>query len=97
MGTFFFFVKCRVKEEERVRGSPPTALDKWLKKVTTDDTGLTRPPDVVCVSGHKDEVRFKFVCTLPSIDTLNYTQVPRFLQFYPKETYDFFGGIDVYQ
>ncbi len=57
MGTFFFFVKCRVKEEERVRGSPPTVLDKWLKKMTTDDTGLTRPPDVVCVSGHKDEVR----------------------------------------
>jgi hypothetical protein len=23
---------------------PPTALDKWLKKATPDDTGLTRPP-----------------------------------------------------
>ena len=22
----------------------PTALDKWLKKTTSDDTGLTRPP-----------------------------------------------------
>ena len=50
-------MKCRVKEEERVRGIPPTALDKWLKKATPDDTGLTRPPDVTCVSAHKDEDR----------------------------------------
>jgi hypothetical protein len=38
-------MKCRVKEEERVRGMSPTDLDKWLKTTTTDDTGLTRPPD----------------------------------------------------
>ena len=36
---------------------PPTALDKWLKKTTPDDTGLTRPPVVERVSTHKDEVR----------------------------------------
>jgi hypothetical protein len=42
----FFFLKCQVKEEERVRGMPPTVMDKWLKKVTSDDTGLTRPPAV---------------------------------------------------
>ena len=35
----------------------PTALDKWLKKATPDDTGLTRPPVVERVSTHKDEVR----------------------------------------
>ena len=35
----------------------PTTLDKWLKKTTPDDTGLTRPPTVSCVSTHKDEVR----------------------------------------
>ena len=40
----FCYVKCHVKEEERVRGMSPTTLDKWLKKVTPDDTGLTRPP-----------------------------------------------------
>ena len=36
---------------------PPTALDKWLKKATSDDTGLTRPPVAMRVSAHKDEVR----------------------------------------
>ena len=35
----------------------PTALDKWLKKATPDDTGLTRPPVAMHVSAHKDEVR----------------------------------------
>ena len=35
----------------------PTDLDKWLKKATLDDTGLTRPPAAVLVSTHKDEVR----------------------------------------
>ncbi len=34
----------------------PTTLDKWLKKTTPDDTGLTRPPVVMRVSAHKDEV-----------------------------------------
>ena len=59
MGHFgiFCFVKCHVKEEERVRGMSPTALDKWLKKATPDDTGLTRPPAVARVSAHKVEVR----------------------------------------
>jgi hypothetical protein len=37
--------------------SPPTSLDKWLKKTTRDDTGLTRPPVGIHVSVHKDEVR----------------------------------------
>ena len=55
--SIFCFVKCRVKEEERVRGMSPTDLDKWLKKATLDDTGLTRPPAAVLVSTHKDEVR----------------------------------------
>ena len=34
--------------------------------------------------------------TLPMLTllTLMSTQVPQFLQFYLKETYDFFGGID---
>ena len=36
---------------------PPTGLDKWLKKATPDDTGLTRPPVAMRVSAHKDEVR----------------------------------------
>jgi hypothetical protein len=36
---------------------PPTALDKWSKKETPDDTGLTRPPAVERISAHKDEVR----------------------------------------
>jgi hypothetical protein len=40
-----------------LRGIHPTEVDKWLKKATSDDTGLTRPPAVVRVSGHKDEVR----------------------------------------
>jgi hypothetical protein len=35
----------------------PTTLDKWLKKATPDDTGLTRPPAVARVIVHKDEVR----------------------------------------
>ena len=38
----------------------PTALDKWLKKATVDDTGLTRPPVAIRVSAHKDEVRSIF-------------------------------------
>jgi hypothetical protein len=33
--------------------SPPTAPDKWLKKATRDDTGLTRPPVGMRVSAHK--------------------------------------------
>ena len=37
--------------------SVPTVLDKRLKKATPDDTGLTRPPVVIRVSAHKDEVR----------------------------------------
>jgi hypothetical protein len=36
---------------------PPTALDKWLKNATPDDTGLTRPPAAAHFSAHKDEVR----------------------------------------
>jgi hypothetical protein len=32
-------------------------MDKWLKKTTPDDTGLTRPPAEARVSTHKDEVR----------------------------------------
>ena len=36
---------------------PPTPVDKWLKKATRDDTGLTRPPVGMRVSAHKDEVR----------------------------------------
>ncbi len=36
----------------------PTPMDNWLKKATTDDTGLIRPPTVATrVSAHKDEVR----------------------------------------
>ena len=46
-----------MKEKERVRGMPPTALNKWLKKATPDDTGLTRPPAAARVSARKDEVR----------------------------------------
>jgi hypothetical protein len=41
--------------EERVRGMSHIPLDKWLKKATPDDTGLTWPPVVTRV--HKDEVR----------------------------------------
>ena len=58
MGAFFF---CEVSREGRREGkrnvSSPTVLEKWLKKVTPDDTGLTRPPVVMRVSAHKDEVR----------------------------------------
>ncbi len=46
-----------MKEEERVRGLSPTALDKLLKKATPDDTGLTQPAVVTRVSPHKAEVR----------------------------------------
>ena len=31
---------------------------------------------------------------MPTLFTLTCTQVPRFLQLYLKEAYDFFGGID---
>ncbi len=41
----------------------PTEVDKWLKKATSDDTGLTRPPAVVRVSGHKDEVQINDIIT----------------------------------
>ena len=34
-----------------------TIMDKWLKKATPGDKGLTRPPTSVCVSAHKNEVR----------------------------------------
>jgi hypothetical protein len=34
-----------------------TGMGKWLKKVTTDDMGLTRPPPSVHVSAYKNEVR----------------------------------------
>jgi hypothetical protein len=34
-----------------------TMMDKWLKKVTPGDKGLTRPPDSSRVSTHKNEVR----------------------------------------
>ena len=36
---------------------PFLQVDKWLKKATPDDTGLTRPPVAMRVSAHKDEVR----------------------------------------
>ncbi len=49
---FFFYEVSR-----EGRGIHPTSLDKWLKKATPDDTGLTRPPTVSRVSTHKDEVR----------------------------------------
>ncbi len=52
-----FFMKCRVKGEERLGGIPATTLDNWLKKTTPDDTGLIRPPAETCVGVHKDEVR----------------------------------------
>ena len=32
-------------------------MDKWLKKVTPGDKGLTRPPVSTRVSAHKNEVR----------------------------------------
>ena len=32
-------------------------MEKWLKKATPGDKGLTRPPPSVCVSSHKNEVR----------------------------------------
>ena len=32
-------------------------MDKWLKKTTPGDKGLTRPPASVRVSPHKNEVR----------------------------------------
>ena len=35
----------------------PTMMDKWLKKTTPGDNGLTRPPDSTCFSVHKNEVR----------------------------------------
>jgi hypothetical protein len=52
LSTLFF---CEVsRRKERGLGMPPTSLDKWLKKVTPDDTGLTRPPPTERVSVHKD-------------------------------------------
>ncbi len=56
-GHFFFLWSVAWRKRERLRGRRPTALDKWLKTVTSDDTGLTRPPPPVRVSAHKDEVR----------------------------------------
>ncbi len=50
----FFFLQ---EEREVKEGILPTTLDKWLKKTTPDDTGLTRPPAPPHVSAHKDEVR----------------------------------------
>ena len=47
-----FFI-LEAEERERFRNE----LDKWLKKTTPDDTGLTRPPVAMRVSAHKDEVR----------------------------------------
>jgi hypothetical protein len=32
-------------------------MDKWLKKVTPGEKGLTRPPVSLSVSAHKNEVR----------------------------------------
>jgi hypothetical protein len=32
---------------------------------------------------------------MSTLFTLTYTQVPRFLELYLKEAYDFFDGIDV--
>ncbi len=43
--------------KERGLGMTPTALDKWLKKATPDDTGLRRPAVVSRVSANKDDVR----------------------------------------
>ena len=34
---------------------------------------------------------------IPTLLTLMYTQVPRFLHLYLKEVYDFFDGIDVWK
>ena len=50
-GIFFYEVS------REGRGIHPATLDKWLKKATPDDTGLTRPPTVSRVSTHKDEFR----------------------------------------
>ncbi len=34
-----------------------TMMDKWLKKATPGDKGLTRPPASARVSAHKNEIR----------------------------------------
>jgi hypothetical protein len=41
-----FFSEVSREGRERLRGMSLTSLDKWLKKTTPDDTGLTRPPVV---------------------------------------------------
>ncbi len=56
-GHFFFYeVSHEGRREDKRNVSESTVLDKWLKKTTPDDTGLTRPPSVSRVSVHKDEV-----------------------------------------
>jgi hypothetical protein len=42
------------KEKEEVEGMS-TMMDKWLKKTTPGDKGMTRPPGSVRVSSHKNE------------------------------------------
>jgi hypothetical protein len=44
-------VSSEGRERFRNVSSYPTELDKWLKKTTSDDTGLTRPPVAMRVSG----------------------------------------------
>jgi hypothetical protein len=50
-------------------------LDKWLKKATADDTGLTRPPTVSCVTLSTVTNDFMGQYTIP-IDTNQLTKLP---------------------
>jgi hypothetical protein len=55
MGLSVYFLKCRVKEErEEVKRNVSYSADKWLKKTTPDDKGLTRPMDLT--NTDKDEM-----------------------------------------
>ena len=46
-------------------------------------------------SNFKKKYSFLIFLFCTFVLTLMCTQVPRFLQFYLKEAYDFFGGIDI--
>ena len=66
--------------------SPPTSLDKWLKKTTRDDTGLTRPVYKVVGRPTQDSIKREEVLTTVTnvfmtqytipIDTTQLTKLP---------------------
>jgi hypothetical protein len=58
-----------------------TSLDKWLKKTTPDDTGLTRPPVVY----------YFIYCETPPVNYF-YCETPPRSNYYRSNSFTWYGN-----